>query len=129
MLIYNRGNSLKQDEDKSKEDGDEPEAKRRKLDNAKSPPRKRRFGPVWMIPHLIKSLKFLQTKILHVSGRVLETANWSRGAKARLSGGHQPFLQLVLTCLRELESLNDGKSRPQEDREQVNNILIENRLK
>jgi hypothetical protein len=80
-----------------------------------------------MIPHLIKSLKFLQTKILHVSGRVLETANWSRGAKARLSGGHQPFLQLVLTCLRELESLNDGKSRPQEDREQVNNILIENR--
>ena len=79
----------------------EPERKRRKLDAANlAKTRKRRFGPVWMIPHLIKSLKFLQTKILHVSSRVLETANWSRGAKARISGGHQPFLQLVLTCLR-----------------------------
>ena len=38
-------------------DDDEPEPKRRKLDPAATKSRKRRFGPVWMIPHLIKSLK------------------------------------------------------------------------
>lgn len=109
------------DEDESTE---EPEAKRRRLDKPKA--RKRRFGPIWMIPHLIKSLKFLQTKILQVSGQVLESGNWSRAAKSRISLGHQPFLQLVLTCLRELESLNDSKGgRPSEDREQVRDQLLQ----
>jgi hypothetical protein len=28
--------------------------------------RKRKFGPIWMIPHLVKGLRFLQTKILQV---------------------------------------------------------------
>jgi hypothetical protein len=30
--------------------------------------RKRKFGPIWMIPHLVKGLRFLQTKILQVRG-------------------------------------------------------------
>jgi hypothetical protein len=90
--------------------GGEPAKKRRKLDHPASARQgeeggellrqQRRFGPIWMIPHLVKGLKFLQTKILQVAGRLLETANWSRCAKSRVAAGHQPFLQLVLTCLR-----------------------------
>jgi len=121
-------NDLNPDSGDSEDEDGEPDAKKRRLDTNKLcvvKSRKRRFGPIWMIPHLIKSLKFLQTKILQVSGRVLESGNWSRGAKSRISLGHQPFLQLVLTCLRELESLNDGKSRPSEDREHVREQLLQ----
>ena len=125
-LGENDGNRNDKD-DKDDSDSGEPDAKKRKLDLIKSDSklRRRRFGPIWMIPHLIKSLKFLQTKILQVSGRVLESGNWSRCAKSRISVGHQPFLQLVLTSLRELESLNDGKGRPSEDREQVREQLLQ----
>ena len=78
-----------------------------------------------MIPYLVKNLRFLQIKVLKVSCNHLEQGNWSRGpisksssrhstqqlaameanttAAIRFSVGHQPFLKLVLTCLRELE--------------------------
>ena len=89
----------------------------------------------WMIPYLVKNLRFLQTKVLKISCNHLEQGNWSRGTISKSSGkhftqqlaameasttaaihnsvGHQPFLQLVLTCLRELdtESPSSGSSK------------------
>ena len=96
----------------------------------------RKVSSVWIIPYLVRNLKFLQSKVLKVSSEILEGGNWSKagggtgaakpgssagarstagayGAAARKdqnnqsnakdsqdSPGHQPFLQLVLTCLR-----------------------------
>ncbi len=69
-----------------------------------------------------------------MSGRLLETANWSRCAKSRVAAGHQPFLQLVLTCLRELEQLAETKAKSSsssstsssaEDRDQVREQLLQ----
>ena len=97
----------------------------------------RKVSSVWIIPYLVRNLKFLQSKVLKVSSEILEGGNWSKaggatgaakpgssaagarstagayGAAARKdqnnqsnakdsqdSAGHQPFLQLVLTCLR-----------------------------
>jgi hypothetical protein len=37
--------------------------------------RKRKFGPIWMIPHLVKGLRFLQTKILQVT-KIEDRQNW-----------------------------------------------------
>ena len=95
----------------------------------------KKLRSVWMIPYLVKNLRFLQIKVLKVSSHHLEQGNWSRGtisksssrpstqqlaameanttAAIRFSVGHQPFLKLVLTCLRELEldSTASGSSK------------------
>ena len=92
----------------------------------------KKFRSVWMIPYLVKNLRFLQTKVLKISCHHLEQGNWSRGPSSKSSGrqttqqlaameastaaairfsvGHQPFLQLVLTCLRELDLDSSGSS-------------------
>jgi mediator of RNA polymerase II transcription subunit 12 len=64
----------------------EPRRKKRKLEQPshqqrrqypgggeeeESKKRQRKFGPIWMIPHLVKGLKFLQTKILQAGVYVL----------------------------------------------------------
>ena len=104
--------------------------------NRKTKNSNRKVSSVWIIPYLVRNLKFLQSKVLKVSSEILEGGNWSKagggtgaakpgssagarstagayGAAARKdqnnqsnakdsqdSPGHQPFLQLVLTCLR-----------------------------
>jgi hypothetical protein len=96
-----------------------------------------KFRSIWMIPYLVKNLRFLQTRVLKVSCHHLEQGNWSRGPISKASGrqssqqlaaieasattairfsiGHQPFLQLVLTCLRELDSDISGSSSKSKD--------------
>ena len=95
-------------------------------------PNVKKFRSVWMIPYLVKNLRFLQTKVLKMSCNHLEQGNWSRGpiskattrhssqqlaaieanttSATKFSIGHQPFLQLVLICLRETDSDSSGSS-------------------
>ena len=47
--------------------------------------------------------KLLQPKILKVAARVLEQGGYSCTAKQQVASGYQPFLQLILTYLREGE--------------------------
>ena len=85
-----------------------------------------------MIPYLVKHLKFLQSRVLKVSGHVLERGNWSRSSRTRplettrMSLGHQPFLRLVLTCLKELDGdpkdKKDSSNKPDRE-EQKENLL------
>jgi hypothetical protein len=94
--------------------------------------RKKKYSSVWMIPYLVKHLKFLQSRVLKVSGHVLERGNWSRSSRTRplettrMSLGHQPFLRLVLTCLKELDGdpkdKKDNSSKPDRE-EQKENLL------
>jgi mediator of RNA polymerase II transcription subunit 12 len=82
---------------------------------------------IWMIPYLVKHLKFLQSRVLKVSGQVLEASNWSRANKSRVqeaSSGHIPFLQVVLTCIRELDAdCKDKKDKA--DREEQKECLLQ----
>ena len=45
--------------------------------------RKKKYSSVWMIPYLVKHLKFLQSRVLKVSGKILEQGNWSRSTRTR----------------------------------------------
>ena len=40
-----------------------------------------------MVPHLVRHLKFLQSRVLKVSSNLLELGNWSRSAKANIAPG------------------------------------------
>jgi len=123
------------DKDDSNDDSDVedgPAPKKAKMDNRSlvtgsglKGDGKRSFGPIWMIAHLVKNLKFLQPKILSVAAEELEKYNWSRSAKLRVAGGHQPFLQVVLTCLRELEIEETKDRAAREDKEQVRDHLLQ----
>ena len=47
------------------------------------PPKKagnsnRKVSSVWIIPYLVRNLKFLQSKVLKVSSEILEGGNWSK---------------------------------------------------
>ena len=100
-----------------------------------------------MIPYLVKNLRFLQTNVLKVSCHHLEQGNWSRvpstktstrhssqqsaavdtsaTSTAKFSLGHQPLLQLVLTCLRELDletSTSSSKSKDIQKAEYAANL-------
>ena len=110
--------------------------------------KKRKYPAVWILPYLVKNLSFLQNHVLKVSCDYLERSNWSRGnttssssvksarqssqqlaaleaantpASTRFATGHQPFLQLVLTCLKELDS--DNKSKQERGEEHKENLL------
>ena len=117
-------------------DIDEPEDKN---SNAN---RRKKFNSVWIIPYLVRNLKFLQSRVLKVSCQILECGNMFKSAvkpqarggagnrkdttsakeQSKGSAGHQPFLQLVLTCLRELD--NTGADSKKQDRdEQKENLL------
>ena len=109
--------------DSKDEDSDEPRAKKAKLDKERK--MKKKYGPIWMVPHLVKHLKFLQPKILKVAAYELEKHNWSRNSKTRISAGHQPFLQLILMCLKEGEYSDKEKSITREEREQEKEHLLQ----
>ena len=94
---------------------------------------KRKFNSIWIIPYLVKNLKFLQSRVLKVSTQILEFGpgpkpaakpsasgrqhggpgsskkDTSNMSKDQASTGHQPFLQLILTCLRELGMVSHTK--------------------
>ena len=38
----------------------------------------RKVSSVWIIPYLVRNLKFLQSKVLKVSSEILEGGNWSK---------------------------------------------------
>ena len=78
-------------ENSEAEAGDEPRAKRAKTDKERKV--KKKYGPIWMVLHLVMHLKFLQPKILKLTAYELERHNLSRNFKVRISAGHQPFLQ------------------------------------
>ena len=82
---------------------------------------KKKFNSIWIIPYLVRNLKFLQSRVLKVSSHNLDCGDiFSPGNKKKNNYGHQPFLQLVLTCLRELDS-QDKK----QDREEQKETLIQ----
>merc|ERR1719232_1155842 len=111
-------------ENSEAEAGDEPRAKRAKMDKERKI--KKKYGPIWMVPHLVKHLKFLQPKILKVAANELEKHNWSRNSKTRISAGHQPFLQLILMCQGHGGDFSDrDKSVTREEREQEKEHLIQ----
>ena len=103
-------------------DTEEPRAKKGRFEGSKK--KKGKFGPIWMVAHLVKHLRFLQPKILKVAAVVLEQQNWSRSSRVRISHGHQPFLQLILTCLREGE-YSDKERGWREEREQEKEHLLQ----
>ena len=110
-------------ENSEAEAGDEPRAKRAKGDKERKI--KKKYGPIWMVPHLVKHLKFLQPKILKVAAYELERHNWSRNSKVRISAGHQPFLKLILMCIKEGEYSDKDKSVSREEREQEKEHLLQ----
>ena len=100
-------------------------AKKEPSDKAKS--QRKEPQSIWMIPYLIKHLKFLQGRVLKVSENVLEASNWSRSNKSRVqevSLGHVPFLHVVLTCIRELDAdCKDKKDKA--DKEEQKECLLQ----
>jgi hypothetical protein len=85
IRIHTKMSWIRNTGDRNDEDGDgEPRRKKIKLEpleesaaavaaagsageaRGEEESRKRKFGPIWMIPHLVKGLRFLQTKILQV---------------------------------------------------------------
>ena len=57
-------------ENSEAEAGDEPRAKRAKTDKERKV--KKKYGPIWMVLHLVMHLKFLQPKILKLTAYELE---------------------------------------------------------
>ena len=104
------------------EEEEEPRAKRARLDKKKS---SKSAGPIWMVAHLVKHLKFLQPKILRVSAHQLEKQNWCRSSKVRVSRGHQPFLQLILMCLKEADHSEKDRVISREEREHEKENLLQ----
>lgn len=102
--------------------------------------KRKKFSSVWIIPYLVRNLKFLQSRVLKVSSQVLECGDMFKPAKnssssggskkgdkhqkdqAKVCAGHQPFLQLILTCLRELDN-GSSESKKQDREEQKENLL------
>ena len=41
--------------------------------------RRQKYPAAWMLPYLVKNLKFLQNGVLKVSSIYLDRGNWSRG--------------------------------------------------
>ena len=102
--------------------------------------RRKKFNSVWIIPYLVRNLKFLQSRVLKVSCQILECGNLFKPSSQKVaksgrkepnsskeqskgSAGHQPFLQLVLTCLRELD--NSGADSKKQDREEQKENLLQ----
>eukprot|EP00095_Tigriopus_kingsejongensis_P004973 maker-scaffold96_size378025-snap-gene-2.33 protein:Tk04973 transcript:maker-scaffold96_size378025-snap-gene-2.33-mRNA-1 annotation:"mediator of rna polymerase ii transcription subunit 12" len=112
-----------------------------KMESSKKSPRKsasalsgrsksRKHCFIWMIPYLVKYLKFLQSRVLKVSTSVLEETNWSRSTQHHAKENHeaakfayQPFLQLVLTCIRELDADSKDKKDKSDKEEQKEHLL------
>lgn len=73
---------------------------------------------IWLVAPLVSKLpSAVQGRVLKVAGQVLESGNWSKSATKDKGGGrskspsmfkHQPFLSLVLTCLKGQDDQREG---------------------
>lgn len=79
--------------------------------------KKSKNGNIWLVAPLISKLpSAIQGRVLRVAGQVLESGNWSgksreRDRSAQRSSSllsHQPFLSLVLTCLKGQDDQREG---------------------
>ncbi|CAG5095064.1 Similar to kto: Mediator of RNA polymerase II transcription subunit 12 (Drosophila melanogaster) [Cotesia congregata] len=76
----------------------------------------KRSGSIWLVAPLVSKLSSaVQGRVLKVAGQVLESGNWSKTAgreRGRLKSpslfNHQPFLSLVLTCLKGQDDQREG---------------------
>ncbi|XP_034934643.1 mediator of RNA polymerase II transcription subunit 12 [Chelonus insularis] len=76
----------------------------------------KKSGSIWLVAPLVSKLpSAVQGRVLKVAGQVLESGNWSKTAgreRGRLKSpslfNHQPFLSLVLTCLKGQDDQREG---------------------
>ncbi|KOX75481.1 Mediator of RNA polymerase II transcription subunit 12 [Melipona quadrifasciata] len=77
----------------------------------------KRSGSIWLVAPLVSKLpSAVQGRVLKVAGQVLESGNWSKTATGRERSrskspslfNHQPFLSLVLTCLKGQDDQREG---------------------
>jgi len=74
------------------------------------------FSSIWLVAPLVSKLpSAVQGRVLKAAGAVLEEVNWASvgRSRGRPSGAshllsHQPFLSLVLTCLRGQDEQREG---------------------
>ena len=77
----------------------------------------KRSDSIWLVAPLVSKLpSAVQGRVLKVAGQVLEAGNWSKASKERRSKSpsmfnHQPFLSLVLTCLKGQDEQREGKRK------------------
>lgn len=67
----------------------------------------KKSGSIWLVAPLVSKLpSAIQGRILKVASQVLENGGWCKEHKNRRSSenqsllSHQPFLSLILTCLK-----------------------------
>ncbi|XP_032453194.1 mediator of RNA polymerase II transcription subunit 12 isoform X4 [Nasonia vitripennis] len=84
------------------------------LNNVSGKPDKR-SDSIWLVAPLVSKLpSAVQGRVLKVAGQVLESGNWSkttgreRRSKSPSMFNHQPFLSLVLTCLKGQDDQREG---------------------
>lgn len=72
-------------------------------------------GSIWLVAPLVSKLpSAVQGRVLKVAGQVLESGNWSKASREKGKSkspslfNHQPFLSLVLTCLRGQDDQREG---------------------
>lgn len=76
----------------------------------------KKSGSIWLVAPLVSKLPSpVQGRVLKVAGQVLESGNWSKTAnrergrsKSPSLFNHQPFLSLVLTCLKGQDDQREG---------------------
>ena len=76
----------------------------------------KKSGSIWLVAPLVSKLpSAVQGRVLKVAGQVLESGNWSKSAsrergrcKSPSLFNHQPFLSLVLTCLKGQDDQREG---------------------
>ncbi|XP_014477352.1 PREDICTED: mediator of RNA polymerase II transcription subunit 12 [Dinoponera quadriceps] len=81
-----------------------------------SKPADKKSGSIWLVAPLVSKLpSAVQGRVLKVAGQVLESGNWSKTAgrergrsKSPSLFNHQPFLSLVLTCLKGQDDQREG---------------------
>ncbi|XP_020279147.1 mediator of RNA polymerase II transcription subunit 12 isoform X2 [Pseudomyrmex gracilis] len=86
------------------------------LNNTLSSKPDKRSGSIWLVAPLVSKLpSAVQGRVLKVAGQVLESGNWSKTAgrergrsKSPSLFNHQPFLSLVLTCLKGQDDQREG---------------------
>lgn len=86
------------------------------LNNTLSNKPDKRSGSIWLVAPLVSKLpSAVQGRVLKVAGQVLESGNWSKTAgrergrsKSPSLFNHQPFLSLVLTCLKGQDDQREG---------------------
>lgn len=86
------------------------------LNNSLSNKPDKKSGSIWLVAPLVSKLpSAVQGRVLKVAGQVLESGNWSKTAgrervrsKSPSLFNHQPFLSLVLTCLKGQDDQREG---------------------